>query len=253
MKIVFDLDGTLTDFNKFVFENAVPYFECKYKMQVVNSSALEIEDIFEMYTFFQKTLGCSEDEAKKEVQQALDKYWIRFQYIKYVFSRFRYGARKILMQLKKQGFEVEIHTSRSKTCDDNIIGKIARLFTVLQFKFNGIALPKSAFYFYKNDKDKMNSILSRKPLFVFEDKVENINQLVQNGIKTICVRGVHNTQIVSGQNVEVIDGFGNDTIEKMAKLFGEKEYEYCKRIVNSDLFFDEVKKIRPLVMFFLNH
>ena len=48
MRIVFDIDGTLTDYNKFVQKRAVKYFKSKYGMEVVNANALEIEDIFEM-------------------------------------------------------------------------------------------------------------------------------------------------------------------------------------------------------------
>ena len=48
MKIIFDLDGTLTDFNQFIQENAIDYFCKKYHMEVMKSDALEIEDIFDI-------------------------------------------------------------------------------------------------------------------------------------------------------------------------------------------------------------
>ena len=44
MRIVFDIDGTLTDYNKFVQKRAVKYFKSKYEMEVVNADALDIDD-----------------------------------------------------------------------------------------------------------------------------------------------------------------------------------------------------------------
>lgn len=36
MKIVFDIDGTLTDYNRYVQKRVVKYFISKYNMEVVN-------------------------------------------------------------------------------------------------------------------------------------------------------------------------------------------------------------------------
>ena len=54
MKIIFDTDGTLTNFNKFINLNALKYFEQEYGMKIVNPKALELEDIFDMDNFFTK-------------------------------------------------------------------------------------------------------------------------------------------------------------------------------------------------------
>lgn len=39
MKIIFDIDGTLTDYNAFVRETAIPYFEKQYGWTVVHPDA----------------------------------------------------------------------------------------------------------------------------------------------------------------------------------------------------------------------
>lgn len=36
MKIAFDIDGTLTDYNRLVLERAVPFYGSKYNMEVAN-------------------------------------------------------------------------------------------------------------------------------------------------------------------------------------------------------------------------
>ena len=58
MEIVFDTDGTLTDFNKFIKDNAIDYFIEKYDMKVKYPNKLEIEDIFDMDNFFSKKYKC---------------------------------------------------------------------------------------------------------------------------------------------------------------------------------------------------
>lgn len=54
MKFIFDFDGVLTDFNRFIRENAIGYFQKKYHMPVVNPDALEIEDIFDIQNTLKK-------------------------------------------------------------------------------------------------------------------------------------------------------------------------------------------------------
>ncbi|QFJ54509.1 hypothetical protein [Pseudobutyrivibrio xylanivorans] len=52
--IVFDIDGTLTDFRSFIRTIGIPYFEMKYYLKVKNPDALELEDIFELDSIFFK-------------------------------------------------------------------------------------------------------------------------------------------------------------------------------------------------------
>lgn len=52
MKVVVDIDGTLTDYNRFVHKRAARYFMRKFNMQVVNPCALEIEDVLKSKQHF---------------------------------------------------------------------------------------------------------------------------------------------------------------------------------------------------------
>ena len=54
MRIIFDLDGTITDFNCFIEKIALPYFKRKYRLDIVNLDKLEIEDILNMQPIFKK-------------------------------------------------------------------------------------------------------------------------------------------------------------------------------------------------------
>lgn len=48
MKIILDTDGTLTNFNRFIVENTVKFFEEKYHLIVIYPNKLEIEDILDI-------------------------------------------------------------------------------------------------------------------------------------------------------------------------------------------------------------
>ena len=139
MKLVFDIDGTLTDYNKFVRENALDYFKKKYGMNVIYPQKLEIEEIFDMENFFSTKYKCDVGQAKTYTNTALNKYWVSFNFIKFsLFGRFRKGVRKFFKHIKKDGHIIEIHTSRAKSTSKGIVGSICRLFTYLQFVLNGI-------------------------------------------------------------------------------------------------------------------
>ena len=74
MRIVFDIDGTLTDYNKFVQKRAVKYFKSKYNMEVVNADALEIEYAFDIKNTCMIT-GMTEEVAEQQKRKMLDKFW----------------------------------------------------------------------------------------------------------------------------------------------------------------------------------
>ena len=66
MKVIFDIDRTLTDYRTFVKESALPFFVKKYGMKIINDNELEIEDILGMQTFFVEKYSCTEEVIKDE-------------------------------------------------------------------------------------------------------------------------------------------------------------------------------------------
>lgn len=72
------------------------------------------------------------------MKKMLDKYWISLRFVKFsLMTRFRAGAKKTVNILIKQGHDIQVRTTRAKTCDQGIIGKIARKFTIWQYKVGG--------------------------------------------------------------------------------------------------------------------
>ena len=249
MKIILDNDGTLTDFNQFIDDNAIEYFKNKYGMEIINDNELEIEDIFEMKNFFINS-GYSEEEAEKKTKEALDDFWISPRFIKFsLLNKFRPGVKEFVNKMIKEGHEVEIHTSRAKTCDDNLIGKISRDFTILQYRINGIFLPRSNFKFYKNDYEKINGIISSNPTIVFDDKPFIIEALKKHQIPTIFVDGKHNKEVSDTETTLRIYNFEDKTIEeKLEKTLGIKNLKYYRRAASSDVFFNKLKLCSPLIL-----
>lgn len=251
MKIVFDIDGTLTNFNKYIRENAINYFIKKYNMPVKYPNKLEIQEIFDMDNYFCSKYSCDLQSAKKYTKCALNKYWVSIRFIKFsLFGKFRDGAKIFLKTCKKNGHKIEIHTSRAKSTEHTLIGKLCRLFTYLQFYFNGIPLTYNAFYFYSNDNDKFKGIMKSQPTIVFEDKQSILVKLSKAKIKTICLRGLHNEEIQESNSlIKIADFKDNEINNAFNKLLGKKVYQTLNRITKSDLFFNKLTAVIFFVLF----
>ena len=249
MKIVFDTDGTLTDFNKFIKDNAYVYFKEEYGMDIVYPDKLEIEDILDMNNFFANKYSCSLEEAKKYTKKALDKFWVNLpRFVKFsLLGKFRDGTSKFINECIKKGNIVEIHTSRAKTTEDNVIGEVSRKFTYLQYRLNGVNISYDSFFFYKNDNDKIRGIIESKPDIAFDDKPEILSALNQNDIKTICVNGNHNKDVKESSMLKKIDNF-IDVDKVIDKLLGNKKYTISNRVYDSNIFYKKIRHVIPIIL-----
>lgn len=251
MKIIFDTDGTLTDFNQFVKDNALDYFANEYGMVVKYPNELEIEDIFDMDNFFSVKYNCDLETAKKYTKKALDKYWVNFsRFVKFsLLDKFRDGASEFINTCIKNGHTVEIHTSRGKTTENNIIGSISRSFTYLQYKLNGVKISKDAFHYYKNDEEKIKGIENSKPDIIFEDKQEVLLELNKKGFRTICINGNHNVSVEESDMLKKTSNYDENEIgDIIDALMGRKSYETLNRISKSDMFYKKVRVVIPYIL-----
>ena len=190
---VFDIDGTLTDYNKYIKDTAIPYFQKKYGLKIINPEALEIEDVFAIKDSY-IVEGLSDEQAQTKEIAILNKYWVSHRFIQFaLLVRYRKHCVAFIKWLRKTGFSVQIHSSRAKCTDHNAIGSIARCFTALQCWKNGLYLKPSDFFFYKDDDAKISGIISSKPLIAFDDKPEIVSRLNTAAIHTCCVSGAHNS------------------------------------------------------------
>lgn len=244
MKIVFDIDGTLTDYNGFVQKRAVPFFVRKYNMEVTDPNALEIEDVFEMKKRYLNK-GMTEKEAEKEVHKVLNRFWFSHNVILFFTMRFRKGVKNYIRHLKKEGHEVEFHTSRAMTCEAGLLGKTARTLTRLQFLLNGVSVGKKIF-FYENDEKKIEGILEHKPSLLYDDKREILEKAKKEKIGVICVSGVHNREV---DGIPRIASFEKLELQKAVKsVIGERNLRYFQRDAKSNKVFQKIKRLKPIMM-----
>lgn len=254
MKVILDIDGTLTDFNEFVEKHAISYFISRYGMEVKQPNALEIEDIFDMENFFINKYGYTMEEAKIKTKEILKKFWVSTRFVKFsLFTKFRKGLKDYLLKLCREGHILEVHSSRGYTTQTNIIGLFAKKMTILQFRLNGLPIKNDNFHFYRNDEEKIKGIIDSSPDLVFDDKPEIINELVGNKIKCVCVGGKHNTQIDDSRVVKKVSQITKDEIdEKVSNLLGNKNIQIYERAAKSDLFFNKLKICRPFLLGFFD-
>lgn len=239
--IIFDIDGTLTDFNKYISDKSIPYFKEHYHLRVKNPKALEISDIFDIKnTLIAK--GFTACEAEKKEKAMLNKYWISHRFLYFsLLVRYRQHAAETIKFLLENGFNIQIHSTREKCTEKNIIGLIAKALTIVQCWTNGIPLLPSDFHFYKNDTEKISGIINSNPLIAFDDKPDIINTLNDNKIRTCSVAGTHNTTLEDNSyNVRITTYEKDYILSKFSLLLGKRYYEYYFREANSSNFFRKI-------------
>ena len=243
MKIIFDIDGTLTDYNAFVRETAIPYFERQYGWSVIYPDALEIEDIFDIRTRLCQLYGSQ--MATKQFKTTMDRFWISHRFLKYaLLTKFRPYARKIICDFRRKGYQVEFWTSRQKTTEKNIIGVLTRVITAFQFYVNGVFIPYRNIRFYKNDKEKVDAILKERPAIIVDDKLEVIEFLDRHHVLAICIGGVHNVGIKNR-----VSGFEPDVfMDILKKVYGSGALEMMDNLAKSSKLYKKLLFFRRFLI-----
>ena len=249
MKVIFDIDGTLSDFNMYVEKYALPYFKKKYSMEIVYPDALEIEDILDLENVLQKKYQCTDLEALRKKEKFINHYWIGLRYLHFcLLYRFRHGCAKTVRDLKRLGIEVEIYSSRAHATDKDIVGKVASGMARIQLWINGIWLYPSRVHFFKNDKEKIGALIEDAPQIVFEDKVEVIEKLTAAHIPVVCIAGKHNKKITTMQGIERIENYKEIVVpELLDKLVGTKKMKYYTKAISSGKLWKRIVMIEPLI------
>lgn len=242
MKIIFDNDATVTDYEKFINTQAIPYLRNRYGLEIVDSNALEIEDIFNLPDHF----------SDIQVKKMIDSFWISFRFVQYtLLSRFRAGAAATINRFIRQRHDIEVHTSRAKTCEQSMVGALARVFTIGQYWLNGVFLRPSKFHFYRNDDEKFEGILAANPVLIFDDKPLLINRFADQGFYVLCVSGRHNQSVIDTPRIACIESFQEQHVyEKMSKLLGKTFLSCANRGAISDYFYRKLFCFRPIVNLF---
>ncbi len=164
MNIGLDIDGCLTNIEKFQFQYGVPYFEKKYQLSVVNENGKSIRQLFD----------CS------KLQEA--RFWLRY-CIKYnVKDPVREGAAEFTKWAYENGHQVYIITSRALTAHKyNPLGMLMRRIVKSWLKKSGIRYEAITFC----DEDKLPALEKHNVSYMVEDDPDNI-MAMQDKTKVIC-------------------------------------------------------------------
>jgi len=177
MRIGIDIDGVLTDIEKFQIEYGSKYFYKKNK-KIINYKGNETTDIF--------NINLKED----------DLFWndaIKH----YIKEPARNYASEVIKKLKKEGNEIYIITARTSNLtytDDIDTKKMHKLVRKWLKKYN-IYYDKLIF----SKEDKLEICLENNIDIMIEDKPKNINDISKK-IPVICYHANYNEQC-SGINI----------------------------------------------------
>lgn len=204
--VAFDVDGVLTNIEKFQLEYGAKFFEKNYGMKIVNPEGYSIKEIFD----------CT-DEQEYEFW----KHYIVFYSIKYPI---RPGASDVINKLIDDGCNVFIVSSRIKTSEDSLIGLLMRTLLKRWIIENNVKIPPENILFcpVKNSAiEKAKVCVENNIDYFIEDCPDNIEE-GKKVTNVICFNASYNKSCVD--NVERVDYFYEiyDIISKTYQVPGFK-------------------------------
>lgn len=173
MKIGIDVDGVLTDIEKFQLFYGKKFFKNKYDMEVKNPTAYDIKQIF----------NCSDKQSKKFWSKYIWKYCIK--------QEMREYAKEEIDKLREDN-DIYIITSRVYTTDNGIKGALFRGMLKFWLRKNRFKYDKIFFCSEKNtSKEKLNICLKEKVDILVDDNPDNL-LLIKKEIPVICFSATWN-------------------------------------------------------------
>ncbi len=188
MKIAFDIDGVLTDIEKFQLEYGSKFFKKKYNRDVYDVNGYGIKEVF----------NCTNQQEIK--------FWIKntFKYMNTVKPRINTDT--TIKKLHKEDNQIFIISSRAKTSENSILGLLMRKLVIHWLKQNNIIYDEIIFCSVENSStDKFNICRKYEIDIMVEDKKENIQE-ISKIIPTLCF-ATKNNQECTGKNIYRVNNY----------------------------------------------
>ena len=173
MRIGIDIDGVLTDFEKWQLDYGSKYF-LKYNKNIVNPDGYDSDTVFNVT-----------NEMDSE-------FWKEYLYDYAVNEPARKFSGEVIDKLKENGFEIYIITARFLTDKNTIEGERMRNIVKNWLKQNNVHYDKIIF----SPEDKLKICKENNIDIMIEDKVENINNISKE-IPVICFNASYNKSCTS--------------------------------------------------------
>ena len=176
MKIGIDIDGVLTDFEKWQLEVGSKFF-LSYNKTIQDPNGYDSNIVF---------------DVDQETDSAFWKEYL-YEYAKKEPAR-KYAG-EVIKKLKEKGYQIYIITARHLTNQNNIIGQEMRNIVINWLKENDITYDDIIF----SPEDKLEICMELGINIMIEDKPENILN-ISKIIPVICFHAGYNKSCV-GSNI----------------------------------------------------
>ena len=176
MRIGIDIDGVLTDFEKWQLDVGSKFF-LKYNKNIVVPDGYDSDVVF---------------NVTKEMDS---EFWNEYLYDYAQNEPARKFSNEVIDKLRRKGYEIYIITARYLTDKNNDLGKEMRKIVKDWLKNNKINYDKIIF----SPEDKLEICKENNIDIMIEDKVENINN-ISKIIPVICFNARYN-KMCSGKNI----------------------------------------------------
>lgn len=189
MKIGIDVDGVLNNIEKFQLDYGKKFFKSKYNMDIVNENGYGIKEIFD----------CTDEQ---EIE-----FWIKYSVKFNLLGKPKDGMVELIKNLKKEGNEIHIITSRTKTLEDNAIGKIMRGFIETWLKVNHIPYDSITYCSTDNSSiDKANVCKEKEIDLMIEDYYENAKEISKySKVALIPTKNNKNFDVAGYNNIKRVN------------------------------------------------
>lgn len=224
MKIGFDVDGVLTDFEWFI-----DYFGAKYlKNKKLPSKVFDLE----AYSF-KKKYNCS-DYMEYNFYK---KYLIWYS----THMPIRENAAQTINCLKKEGHSIHIITARVMTDKKNMLGFLFRYFLKNWLRHNNVKYDSIHFVDFQNSQKEKASLCKKLKLdFYVEDEPSNILK-IKNICQVICVSARYNNDLSGVYRVnDFTEIYNIITKKQLLKLPNEKE-QLLMNILEREQYYKNLK------------
>ena len=180
MRIGIDIDGVLTDIEKWQLDYGSKFYYENYNKEIVNPKGYETNDIFN------STVECD------------DLFWDKYFKEYSIDVEARKFASEVISKLKQDGYEINIITARGSflSHSSDVMSKEENEQIVKDW------LKKNDIYYNSlifSPEDKLDICIDNDINIMIEDKVDNINK-ISTKIPVICFNAGYNEEC-TGKNI----------------------------------------------------
>ena len=196
MRIGIDIDGVLTDIEKWQLDYGSKFYFEKYGKEILDNEGYETTDIFKVDSKFD------------------DEFWTEYFKEYSINVDVRKFASEVIKKLKQDGNEIYIITARGSFLSHsaNVMSIEENRNIVLDWlKRNEIVYDKIIF----SPEEKLSICLENMIDVMIEDKVDNINK-ISTRIPVICFHAGYNKNCIGNNNIRCYSWY--DIYAKINKM-----------------------------------